>query len=86
VSAGGDFKKIRRAEHQGWRVEKRKEYWLFFPPHRLERVSKPAVLPHAFMDQAGRRGMSQRVLVVRARHHVAAQRRVQGRISGCRRF
>jgi hypothetical protein len=32
VSARGDFKKIRRrAEEQGWRVEKRKEYWLFFP-------------------------------------------------------
>jgi hypothetical protein len=33
MSARGDFKKIkRRAEDQGWRVEKRKEYWLFFPP------------------------------------------------------
>jgi hypothetical protein len=33
MSATGDFKKIRRrAEDQGWRVEKRKEYWLFFPP------------------------------------------------------
>jgi len=33
MSAKGDFKKIRRrAEGQGWRVEKRKEYWLFFPP------------------------------------------------------
>jgi hypothetical protein len=33
MSARGDFKKIkRRAEDQSWRVEKRKEYWLFFPP------------------------------------------------------
>jgi hypothetical protein len=33
MSAKGDFKKIRRrAEKQGWRVEKRKEYWMFFPP------------------------------------------------------
>ena len=33
MSTRGDFKKIvRRAEIQGWRVEKRKEYWLFFPP------------------------------------------------------
>jgi len=35
MSATGDLKKIRRrAEDQGWRVEKRKEYWLFFPPDR----------------------------------------------------
>jgi hypothetical protein len=40
----------------------------------------------AFMDQAGRRGMSKRVLVARARHHVAIQRRVQGRIRACRAF
>jgi len=33
VSRQGDVRKIRRrAERQGWRVEKRKEYWLFFPP------------------------------------------------------
>jgi hypothetical protein len=33
VSARGDFRKIRRrAEAQGWRVQKRKEYWLFYPP------------------------------------------------------
>ncbi len=31
MSFKGDLKKIqRRAEDQGWRVEKRKEYWLFF--------------------------------------------------------
>jgi hypothetical protein len=32
VTAKGDLKKIRRgAEDRGWRVEKRKEYWLFYP-------------------------------------------------------
>jgi len=37
MSYKGDFKKvIRRAEKQGWRVEKRKEYWLFFPPDKAE--------------------------------------------------
>lgn len=33
MSFSGDLKKIRkRAEAQGWRVEKRSEYWMFFPP------------------------------------------------------
>lgn len=33
MTSKGDLDKIRRrAEQQGWRVEKRKEYWLFFPP------------------------------------------------------
>jgi hypothetical protein len=33
MSLKGDLKKARkRAEAQGFRVEKRKEYWLFFPP------------------------------------------------------
>lgn len=33
MSWRGDLKKIRkRAEQQGWRVEKRKEFWLFWPP------------------------------------------------------
>jgi hypothetical protein len=33
VSYQGDAKKLRRdLERQGWRVEKRKEYWLLFPP------------------------------------------------------
>ncbi|HYM46602.1 MAG TPA: hypothetical protein VES65_10660 [Solirubrobacteraceae bacterium] len=37
MSFKGDLKKIRRrAEDQGWRVEKRKEYWLFLPPDRKE--------------------------------------------------
>jgi hypothetical protein len=32
VTARGDFKKIRRrAEDQGWRVEKRKEYLVVLP-------------------------------------------------------
>lgn len=31
----GDAKKLRRdLERKGWRVEKRKEYWLLFPPDR----------------------------------------------------
>lgn len=35
MSYQGDLRKvIKRAEEQGWRVEKRKEYWLFFPPNR----------------------------------------------------
>jgi hypothetical protein len=43
VSSKGDLKKVRRrAEGQGWRVEKRKEYWLFFP---LTRTSRRAGLP-----------------------------------------
>lgn len=33
VSFEGDLRKImKRAEEQGWRVEKRKEYWYFWPP------------------------------------------------------
>lgn len=33
MSYRGDLRKVvARAEDQGWRVEKRKEYWLFFPP------------------------------------------------------
>jgi hypothetical protein len=32
MSFEGDLKKIRRrAENQGWRVEKSKEYWVFYP-------------------------------------------------------
>jgi hypothetical protein len=46
VSAAGDFKKVRRrAEDEGWRVEKRKEYWLFFPPDRSEPPSRMAGTP-----------------------------------------
>ena len=33
MSYRGDLRKVRkRAEQQGFSVEKRKEYWLFFPP------------------------------------------------------
>ena len=46
MSATGDFKKIRRrAEDQGWRAEKRKEYWLFFPPGRSEPPCRIAGTP-----------------------------------------
>jgi hypothetical protein len=35
MSYRGDLKKIvKAAEAQGWRVEKRKEYWMFFPPDK----------------------------------------------------
>lgn len=35
MSLKGDLRKARkRAEAQGFRVEKRKEYWLFFPPDK----------------------------------------------------
>jgi hypothetical protein len=43
MSAKGDFKKIRRrAEDQGWRVEKRKKHWLFFPPDKEQSPCKMA--------------------------------------------
>jgi len=46
MSSKGDFKKIRlRAEDQGWRVEKRKEYWLFFPPGEDQPPCKMAGTP-----------------------------------------
>jgi hypothetical protein len=46
MSSKGDFKKIRlRSEDQGWRVEKRKEYWLFFPPGRDQPPCKIAGTP-----------------------------------------
>jgi hypothetical protein len=46
MTASGDFKKIRRrAEAQGGRVEKRKEYWLFFPPDRDRPPCKLAGTP-----------------------------------------
>jgi hypothetical protein len=40
----------------------------------------------AFLDQAGRPGPAQPVLVARARRAVAIQRSVQGRIRACRSF
>jgi hypothetical protein len=46
MSASGDFKKVRRrAERQGWRVEKRKEYWIFFPPDPTEQSCRYAGTP-----------------------------------------
>jgi hypothetical protein len=43
MSLRGDLRKIRkRARKQGWRVEKRKEYWLFWPPDESE---KPCRMP-----------------------------------------
>ncbi len=46
MSSKGDFKKIGlRAEDQGWRVEKRKEYWLFFPPEESQPPCKIAGTP-----------------------------------------
>lgn len=39
----GDARKLRaRLARQGWRVEKRKEYWLLFPP---DRELSPARMP-----------------------------------------
>jgi hypothetical protein len=46
MTAKGDFKKIRRsAAEQGWRVKKRKEYWLFFPPDMQQRPCSMAGSP-----------------------------------------
>lgn len=46
MSYRGDLKKvIKRAEDQGWRVEKRKEYWMFFPPHKDLSPSRVAGTP-----------------------------------------
>jgi len=46
MSTKGDLKKIRKsAEAQGWRVEKRKEYWLYFPPHKVEGPCRIAGTP-----------------------------------------
>lgn len=46
MSFEGDLKKLRkRAEEQGWRVEKRKEYWLFFPPDKQMSPARIAGTP-----------------------------------------
>jgi hypothetical protein len=51
VSYRGDLSKVRkRAEKQGWRVEKRKEYWLFFPP---DGATSPARAPGTPSSQRG---------------------------------
>jgi hypothetical protein len=53
MSCRGDLNKvIKRAEQQGWRVEKRKEYYLFFPP---DKNVAPTRLPsHPAASAAGR--------------------------------
>jgi hypothetical protein len=46
MSFKGDLRKItKRAEDQGWRVQKRKEYWLFFPRDRSEAPCRIAGTP-----------------------------------------
>lgn len=46
MSSKGDLKKIRkRAEAQGWRVEKRKEYWMYWPPDKSEGPCRIAGTP-----------------------------------------
>jgi len=46
VTFKGDVKKIRRrAEEQGWRVEKRKKHWLYFPPDKTLPPCKMAGTP-----------------------------------------
>lgn len=46
MSSRGDFRKIKhRAERQGWRVQKHKEYWLFFPPDSRDTPCRIAGTP-----------------------------------------
>jgi hypothetical protein len=46
MSFAGDLRKIvKNAEAQGWRVEKRKEYWLFFPPDKTTPPARVAGTP-----------------------------------------
>jgi hypothetical protein len=46
MSFAGDLKKIRKsAEAQGWRVEKRKEYWYFWPPDKTVSPARIAGTP-----------------------------------------
>jgi hypothetical protein len=46
MSYSGDLKKVRRkAETQGFRVEKKKEYWYFFPPDKSLSPSRIAGTP-----------------------------------------
>ncbi|HEY2537641.1 MAG TPA: hypothetical protein VGI24_11750 [Solirubrobacteraceae bacterium] len=53
MTAKGDFKKIRRrAEAQGWRVEKRKKHWLFFPPDKNQPPCKMANTPSSSRSPA----------------------------------
>jgi len=66
MTARGDLRKIRRrAEQQGWRVEKRKEYWLFFPPDKNEHPCSVAGTPSSssslanFLARLKRKGYKQ---------------------------
>lgn len=46
MSYRGDLKKIiKSAEAQGWRVEKRKEYWFFWPADKSEGPCRIAGTP-----------------------------------------
>jgi hypothetical protein len=46
MSWQGDLRKVRkRAIAQGWRVEKRKEYWLFYPPDKTQSPCRIAGTP-----------------------------------------
>lgn len=46
MSFGGDLKKVaKRAEQQGWRVEKRNEYWYFWPPDKTTPPARIAGTP-----------------------------------------
>jgi hypothetical protein len=53
MSTKGDLKKIqRRAEEQGWRVEKRKKHWLFFPPDKEQPPCKMVSTPSSSRSPA----------------------------------
>jgi hypothetical protein len=46
MSYRGDLRRVRqRAAQQGWRVEKREEYWLFFPPDGTSSPARAAGTP-----------------------------------------
>jgi hypothetical protein len=46
MSHRGDLRKIiRQAREQGWRVEKRKEFWVFYPPDGRTASAKLAGTP-----------------------------------------
>jgi hypothetical protein len=63
MSYRGDLNKvIKRAEAQGWRVEKRSEYWLFWPPDKTISPARIAGTPSGrrswpnFLAQLKRKG------------------------------
>jgi hypothetical protein len=66
MSDRGDLRKIvGRARAQGWRVEKRKEFWLFFPPDGKTSPAKIAGTPSSrkslpdFLAEMKRKGYRQ---------------------------